>query len=77
MFNIFDSTVLIEIGQAIGNVGGKLFKKPARNAEIVDEAFRSRLASGVIPPLHLGDDAAEVQADQMVDTTYRVLDKEE
>ena len=77
MFNIFNSNVMIEIGEAIGNIGNKLFKKPKRNAEIVDQAFRNRLTSGTLPSLNLGDSAEEVDAEDVIDASFRVLDKEE
>ena len=45
MFNIFNSNVFIEIGEAIGNVGRKARSRLKRrsNPELVDRASRRQL----------------------------------
>ena len=47
MFNFFNSNVFIEIGEAIGNVGRRLFSRRS-HADEMDESFRRHLQS----PLH-------------------------
>jgi len=76
MFNIFNSNVFVEIGEAIGNIGRRLF--PSRShAQALDEAFRRHLQNPI--PLHLPEKAGEAtKADEdVIEGTYRVLDKEE
>lgn len=77
MFKFFNSNVLINIGEAIGNIGSAVFKKPKRNAEIVDQAFKKMLASGSLPPLRLGENDDRVEADNVIDATFRVLGEED
>ncbi len=43
MFNIFNSSVFVEIGEAIGNVGKAVFGRKSAHVELVDQAFRRRL----------------------------------
>jgi hypothetical protein len=76
MFNIFNSNVFVEIGEAIGNIGKRLF--PHRShAEALDEAFHRHLQDPL--PLHLPDKAEKpAKLDEgVIEGTYRVLDKEE
>ena len=42
MFNIFNSNVLVEIGEAIGNVRTKAIRRRSVG-DLVDQAFRRRL----------------------------------
>ena len=42
MFNIFNSNVFVEIGEAIGNIRNKALRHRSA-AELVDQAFRRRL----------------------------------
>ena len=44
MFNIFNSNVFIEIGEAIGNVKSKIFRR-RRDTDAVEQAFRKWLAT--------------------------------
>ncbi len=48
MFNIFNSNVFIEVGEAIGNVGRRLLGRRS-HAEQMDAAYRQHLQE----PLHI------------------------
>lgn len=77
MFNIFNSSVFIEIGEAIGNVGRKAFRRKRGDAELVDKIFRRRLDEnrGLTLPL---DGIPRVSCDdQAIDAEFRVLGKGE
>ena len=74
MFNIFDSNVFIEIGEAIGNVRKKI--KRRSNPELVDRIFRKRLAQiSVELPLEPGRVCEPVG--DTIDVEYRLLDEGE
>ena len=76
MFNIFNSNVFIEIGEAIGNLGRRVFKRRT-HADELDEAFRRHLQS----PLSLDmPDRTEVlckPGDIVIEGVFRVIDEEE
>ena len=76
MFNIFNSNVFIEIGEAIGNVGKRLFPRRS-HAEALDEAFRRNLRDPL--PLHLTDQAGDSAkpSEIVIEGNYRVIDEEE
>ena len=77
MFNIFNSNVFVEIGEAIGNIRKRLFARRS-HAEVLDETFRRYLQDPI--PLHLPKEAGKsTKADEsiVIEGTYRVLDKEE
>ena len=48
MFNIFNSNVFVEVGEAIGNVGRRLLHRHSQ-AEQMDESFHRHLQD----PLHI------------------------
>ena len=73
------SNVFIEIGQAIGNIGGKALKRLRRQsqADMIDRAYREHRAALQIefpaepePYCRPGDDDA-------IDVDYRVLEDKE
>lgn len=74
MFNIFNSNVLIEIGEAIGNLGRRVKKRS--NPELVDRIFRKRLSQTAIElpssPGRFTEPKGEV-----IDVTYRIINDEE
>ena len=69
MFNIFNSNVFIEIGEAIGNVGDRVFSR-RRIPELVDSLFHKRLeaAQRIKLPLDDGD---------VIDVPYQILNCDE
>jgi len=77
MFNIFNSNVFVEIGEAIGNVGRKAFRRRTSNPELVDEAFRRRLRRATPVEVPLAPDPMAEPDDEVIDVEYRVLDDEE
>ena len=76
MFNIFDSNVFIEIGEAIGDAGGRLLRPRRKTAELVDEMFRRRLTAArsiqLAPPRGAAD-----SDDDVIDVPYQVLSFDE
>jgi hypothetical protein len=76
MFNIFNSNVFAEIGEAIGDVGKRLFRRRSQ-AEALDEAFRRHLQDPL--PLHLPDKAERPAKpdESVIEGTYRIIEKEE
>ena len=78
MFNIFNSRVFVEIGEAIGNVGRRLFAGGS-HAETLDEAFKRALRNPL--PMHLQPPDKSVgpaRPDEFViESSFRVLDQEE
>ena len=78
MFNIFNSRVFVEIGEAIGNVGRRLFAGGS-NAESLDEAFKRALQDPL--PMHLQppDKTASPERPNefVIESNFRVLDPEE
>jgi hypothetical protein len=76
MFSIFNSNVFAEIGEAIGNVGKRLFHRRSQ-AEALDEAFRRHMQDPL--PLHLPDKAERPAKPDgiVIEGTYRIMEKEE
>ena len=76
MFNIFNSNVFVEIGEAIGNVSRRLLRRPS-HAQTLDEAFRRHLGDPL--PLHLTERAGEPRRpnDNVIEGTFRIIDEEE
>ena len=73
MFNISRSNVFIEIGQAIGNVGGELLRRGKSQADLVDGILKRRLseASLLVPPS--ADEVLVDAEEEVIDAVYRVL----
>jgi hypothetical protein len=76
MFNIFNSNVFVEIGEAIGNVGQRLFPRPYR-ARAMDEAFRRYLLDPL--PLSVSNQPQRpVKPEEIViEGSFRCLDEED
>jgi len=76
MFNIFNSNVFVEIGEAIGNIGKRLIPRRS-HAQALDEAFHRHLQDPI--PLSLPSKATRsAQCDEtVIEGSYRVLDEEE
>lgn len=76
MFNIFNSSVLIEIGEAIGNIGKRL-RRHSSHAEALDEAYHSYMQNPI--RLHLPDKAGNPvkPSDNVIEGTFRVIDEED
>ena len=72
MVNIFNSHVLNEVGEAIGDVGNKVFNPRRARAELVDEIFRRRLGTARQFYLPQSDDFIEGN-DEFIDVSYRIL----
>ena len=75
MFNIFNSNVFIEIGEAIGNVGRKARRRLKRRSqpEMVDCAFRRQLKAC---RFELPDEPGmyvEPADEDVIDVEFRVL----
>jgi hypothetical protein len=75
MFDIFNSNVFVEIGEAIGNVGKRLFPRRSQ-AEALDQAFRRHLQDPL--SLHLPDEAGQPTkpSEIVIEGSFRVLDEE-
>jgi hypothetical protein len=78
MFNIFNSNVFVEIGEAIGNVGKRLLSRGS-HAETLDQAFRRALQDPLPLHLRLPNQAEKpVKPEEIViEGSFRVLDEEE
>ncbi|MHB1355036.1 MAG: hypothetical protein ACYCZF_03555 [Anaerolineae bacterium] len=74
MFNIFNSNVLIEIGEAIGNLRRRV--KKSSNPDLVDRIFRKRLSQSVIELPSTPGRFTEPEGD-VIDVEYRIVDDEE
>ena len=74
MFNIFNSNVFVEIGEAIGNVGRKALRRKLSNPQLVDEAFRRRLERAPEVEIPLTSGPVVEPDDDVIDVEYRVLD---
>ena len=74
MFNIFNSNVLVEVGEAIGDMGARVFGSRGTTAELVDEIFRRRLGMAQRIRLPSTDDFVEGD-DDFIDVPYRILDQ--
>jgi hypothetical protein len=74
MFNIFNSNVFVEIGEAIGNIRNKA-RRHHSVAELVDQAFRGRLKNvGSIEVPIVGRPLAYPDNDiDIIDAEYVVL----
>lgn len=75
MFNIFNSHVLIEIGEAIGNVKRKVVKEKSYG-EAVEQAFRRHLAQGRGLDLRPADCQFSRPQDAAIDVEFRVIEEE-
>jgi hypothetical protein len=77
MFHIFNSNVFIEIGQAIGNVGGKLLGRDRGKAELVESILQRRLAeASVLAPPRV-DEPLVRPTEEVIEASYRVLSEKE
>ena len=76
MFNIFNSNVLIEIGEAIGNLGKKVFKRRT-HADELDEAFRRHLQSPISLDMPDRTEALCKPGEIVIEGVFRVIDEEE
>ena len=76
MFNIFNSNVLIEIGEAIGNLGSKVFRRRT-HADELDEAFRRHLQSPISLEMPEREDALRKPESIVIEGRFRVIDEEE
>jgi len=76
VFNIFNSNVLIELGEAIGNVRKKLFQCRS-HAEELDKSFRRHLLDPL--PINLPDINEQISKpdDDVIEGVYRVIEEEE
>jgi len=74
VFNIFNSNVLIEIGEAIGNIGRRL--KRRSNPELVEQSFRKRLAEITVDLPDTSGLFVEPEG-EVIDAQYTVVDDEE
>jgi len=77
MFNIFNSNVFIEIGQAIGNVGGKLLGRGKTKAELVGCILERRLREASALSLPDMDEPMSRPQEEMIEADYRVLSEKE
>jgi len=76
MFNIFNSNVFIEIGEAIGNLGRKVFKRRT-HADELDEAFRRHLQSPISLDMPSRTEAPSKPGDIVIEGVFRVVEEEE
>ena len=74
IFEIFNSNVFVEIGEAVGNVRGKLKKSSA--PELVDKLFRERLAQSTVELPDTPGAFVEPEV-EVIDAEYHVLSDEE
>ena len=76
MFNFFNSNVLIEIGEAIGNVGKKIRRRRG-HADEMEASFRRYLAAPL--ELHPPCPGERPRAPEgiVIEASFRVLDEEE
>ena len=77
MFNFFNSNVFIEIGEAIGNVGSKVFKRKRGDAELVDSIFQRRLSEGRGMALPLGEMHWGRCDEEAIEAEFRILSEKE
>ncbi len=74
MLNIFNSNVLIEIGEAIGNVGRKLSPRHS-HADEMEDSFRRYLQT----PLHLElpchDGTPGMTENVVIEAQFRVVEE--
>jgi len=76
MFNIFNSNVFIEIGEAIGNLGKKVFRRRT-HADELDEAFRRHLQSPISLKMPDRKEALSKPEEIVIEGAFRVIDEEE
>jgi len=76
MFNIFNSNVFVEIGEAIGNVGKKLLRRRS-HADEMEASFRRYLAAPLQVRLPDPGESPTTPGEIVIDATFRVLDEEE
>jgi len=74
--NIFNSNVFIEIGEAIGNVKSKVYRR-RRDTGAVEQAFRKWLADSPRLKLPRVDCALDYPDDMTIEGTFRLLADEE
>ncbi len=76
MFEIFGSNVFVEIGEAIGNVKRKVFRKRA-DPRAIEQAFQRWLAESDLPSLRSRDSAVAYPDVDVIDGTFRTVTDEE
>ena len=76
MFNIFNSNVFVEIGEAIGNVGKKFLRRRS-HADEMEESFRRHLAAPLEVHLPAPGETPPGPRGIVIDATFRVIDEEE
>ena len=74
MFNIRDSNVFIEIGDAIGNVGKKMARRMKSNGEMVDQAFRRLLRQQSPLQIPLERPGQAKPSDDVIEAVFKVLE---
>ena len=72
MFNIFNSNVFVEIGEAIGNVSEKVFQRRSA-ADSVDKAFHKRLNEAGRIDIPTLDEPCEYPDEEVIDVPFVVL----
>ena len=76
MFNIFNSNVFIESGEAVGNVKRRLFPRRT-HADQMEESFRRYLQS----PIHLNlpdrEETTGSAGDIVIEGVFTVVEEEE
>ena len=76
MFKIFNSNVFIEIGEAIGNLGRKVFQRRT-HADELDEAFRRHLQSPFSLQMPDREEVPCKPGEIVIEGVFRVIDEEE
>ena len=73
MFNIFNSNVFVEIGEAIGNVSEKVFQRRSA-ADSVDKAFHKRLNEAGRMDIPILDESCQYPDEEVIDVPFVVLE---
>jgi len=77
MFNIFNSRVFVEIGEAIGNIGEKVMLRRRSAADQVDEAFRKRMKESRPVEIPIRQQSPVEPEEDVIDVSFVVLPPDE
>ena len=76
MFNIFNSKVFVGIGEAIGSVGDKVFRRRSA-VDMVDEAFQRHLKETRSIRIPISQDLPIQPEEDIIDVPFVVLPLDE
>ena len=77
MFNIWNSNVFVEIGEAVGNVASRALGRRGGHPDLVEKLFRRHLQESQVLDLPLLAQSREKPSEEVIEGSFRALAEEE